>query len=151
MIIAFVLHLLSAVIWIGGMFFAYLCLRPVAATLLEPPQRLALWIGTFRRFFVWVWVAVFYLPTTGAWMAYVRFGEFAQWPPYIHLMMGLGSVMILIYAYVYFGPYRRLRRAVVAQQFPQGGQQLARIRRAVGINLLLGLAVAVDAGAGRLL
>ena len=37
MAIAIPLHLLAAVIWVGGMFFAYMALRPVAASLLEPP------------------------------------------------------------------------------------------------------------------
>ena len=42
MSVTITLHLLSAVIWVGGMFFAYMVLRPAAATLLEPPQRLPL-------------------------------------------------------------------------------------------------------------
>jgi uncharacterized membrane protein len=29
--IALALHVLSAVVWVGGMFFAYLCLRPAVA------------------------------------------------------------------------------------------------------------------------
>ena len=36
-------HTLSAVVWVGGMFFAWMCLRPVAAQQLEPPARLRLW------------------------------------------------------------------------------------------------------------
>ena len=43
MAIAIALHLLAAVIWVGGMFFAYMALRPAAASLLEPPLRLPLW------------------------------------------------------------------------------------------------------------
>ena len=48
---ALAIHLLLALLWVGGMFFAYLVLRPVAATELEPPQRLPLWRGVFSRFF----------------------------------------------------------------------------------------------------
>ena len=29
------LHVLSIVVWVGGMFFAYMALRPVAASVLE--------------------------------------------------------------------------------------------------------------------
>ena len=56
--IALLLHALAAVVWVGGMFFAHMALRPVAASLLEPPQRLALWVGVFSRFFPWVFVAI---------------------------------------------------------------------------------------------
>ena len=53
--IAITLHLLAAVVWVGGMFFAYVALRPVAASLLPPPLRLPLWSQTVARFFPWVW------------------------------------------------------------------------------------------------
>lgn len=39
--LAITLHVLSAVVWVGGMFFAWMALRPVAASLLEPPPRVA--------------------------------------------------------------------------------------------------------------
>ena len=31
------MHVLAVVVWVGGMFFAYFCLRPAAAKLLQPP------------------------------------------------------------------------------------------------------------------
>ena len=40
-------HVAGIVIWVGGMFFAWMCLRPVAATQLEPPVRLMLWAGHY--------------------------------------------------------------------------------------------------------
>src|SRR5690606_5692971 len=64
MSLLFPLHLLAAVVWVGGMFFAYMALRPAAATVLPPPQRLPLWTQTFRRFFPWVWITVVLLPVT---------------------------------------------------------------------------------------
>ena len=48
--LAISLHGISAVIWVGGMFFAYMALRPVAASLLAPPERLNLWSKTLGRF-----------------------------------------------------------------------------------------------------
>jgi len=65
MALAFTLHLLAVVIWVGGMFFAYMALRPVAGTLLEPPVRQALWAGVFKRFFPWVWASIVVLLGTG--------------------------------------------------------------------------------------
>jgi uncharacterized membrane protein len=147
--IAIALHMLSAVIWVGGMFFAHQALRPVAATLLEPPQRLPLWVGTLGRFFVWVWLAVILLLATGYWMALNMFGSFAAFPLYVNLMQGIGLLMVLLYFHVYFAPYQGLRRSVSAGDWPAAAAQLARIRRIVGINLILGLTVVCVAAAGR--
>ena len=47
-------HVLCAVIWVGGMFFAYVVLRP-SLSVLEPIQRIALHTQIFRRFFLIVW------------------------------------------------------------------------------------------------
>ena len=38
--ILLLLHLSGVIVWVGGMFFAHFCLRPVAALQLPPPQRL---------------------------------------------------------------------------------------------------------------
>ena len=145
------LHLLAAVIWVGGMFFAYMALRPVAATLLDPPQRLPLWTQTFLRFFPWVWLAVALLPATGYLMVFRVFGGMANVGLHIHLMQGLGWVMLLLFMHMYFAPFKRMQRAVTIGDWPAAGEQLAQIRRTVGINLLLGLSVIVIASAGRYL
>lgn len=148
--LALALHLLSAVVWVGGMFFAYMALRPAAAAVLEPPQRLSLWVHTFGRFFPWVWVAIVLLPVTGYGLAFRFWHGMAHFPLSVNIMQGLGIVMILIYLYVFFAPYRRLKRAVAAQDWPSGARALSQIRRLVGINTLLGLLVIAIAGVGRL-
>ena len=149
MSIAITLHLLAVVIWVGGMFFAYMALRPVAATLLEPPLRMPLWSQTFARFFPWVWASVILLPVTGYWMILYVFGGFAKLALYIHIMQGLGILMTLIFLHVYFAPYPRLKRAVAAGDFAAAGKQLATIRKLIGLNLILGLSVIVVASSGR--
>ena len=149
--LAFALHLIFAVVWVGGMFFAYVCLRPVAAGLLEPPLRLPLWVNVFRRFFLFVWMAVWLLPISGFYLANAMFGGLARAPMHVTMMLALGLTMILIFLHVYFAPYRRLRRAVSGNDFKAGAQALAQIRQLVGFNTLLGLLVIVIAGAGRIL
>ncbi len=149
MVIAIPLHILATVIWVGGMFFAYMALRPVAASLLEPPQRLRLWSQVFDRCFPWVGVAVIILPATGLWMVYSVFGGFGNVGLYVHLMTGIGTLMILLYLHVFFSPYRRMKRALAANDFPEAGRRLAQIRTIIGANLLLGLLVTVIASAGR--
>ncbi len=137
MAIAMTLHLLAAVIWVGGMFFAYMAQRPAAMDL-EPAQRLPLWARTFARFFPWVWVAVVLLPASGYFMVF-KMGGFAGVPLYVHIMQALGIVMILIFLHVFFAPYRRLNAALTAGDIPAAGKQLGQIRRMIGINTLIGL------------
>ena len=143
------LHLLAAVVWVGGMIFAHNSLRPAAAQVLEPPLRLELWVQVFRRFFVLVWISVAVILATGYWMLFNYFGGFAGAGIHIHIMHGAGIIMVLIYLHVFFAPYRRLRQAVIVQDYPLAGAQLNQIRRMVGINILIGLSVIVIASAGR--
>ena len=149
MVIAITLHLLAAVIWVGGMFFAYMALRPVAASLLEPAQRLPLWSQTFGRFFPWVWGAVILLLATGLWMVISVLGGFGQVGFYIHLMAGLGILMMLLFMHVFFAPYRRLKQALAANDMPEAGRRLAQIRVMIAINLTLGLIVTIIGVAGK--
>jgi uncharacterized membrane protein len=148
---AVTLHVLGVVIWVGGMFFAYMALRPVAASQLEPPIRLALWVGVFNRFFPWVWGAVILILATGLWMLLAYFGGFKGAALYIHAMFGLGIVMMLLFMHVYFAPYRRLRSAVQLEDWSAGGAQLAQIRKIIGINTVIGLVVIAIASGGRYL
>lgn len=145
------LHLLAAVVWVGGMFFAYMALRPVAATLLDPPQRLPLWTQTFLRFFPWVWLAVVLLPATGYAMVFSVFGGMGGVGLHVHIMQGLGWVMMLLYMHMFFAPFKRMKRAVAIGDWQAGGAQLAQIRRVIGINLILGLIVVALASGGRYL
>ncbi|MDR3390896.1 MAG: CopD family protein [Sulfuriferula sp.] len=135
MILAKFLHVLSVVIWVGGMFFAYMALRPVAAECLEPPQRLNLWEGVFGRFFLWVWAAVALILFSGLYMMALL----GKPPVYVMIMFTLGVVMMLLFAHVFFAPYKRLKRAVAAQDWKAGGAALGQIRKLIAINLSLGL------------
>lgn len=133
------LHVLAAVVWVGGMFFAYQCLRPAAVATLEPPLRLALWRAVFGRFFPWVWAAVIVLILSGQAMT-MQLGGMAAAPLHVHVMLGIGYLMAAIYAYLYFMPYAALKRGVAAGEWPVAGAALNRIRILVGVNLTLGLA-----------
>ena len=147
--IARFLHLIGVVIWVGGMFFAYMTLRPAAAALLEPPQRLPLWQATLSRFFTWVWVAVALIVVSSAWML-VALGGMKSVGVYVHVMLAIGVVMMAIFAHVFFAPFRRLTRAVEAKDWPAGGAALGQIRKLVGLNLILGLLTVAVAILGRL-
>ncbi len=141
------LHLASVVLWVGGMFFAYVCLRPAAMQLFEPPQRLRLWRAVFKRFFVWVWAAVILIPASGL----IMIGKtgFAAAPLSWHLMLTSGLLMIGIFIYVATVPYAALERAVDAEDWKSGGAALNRIRQLVGSNLLLGVITVAIATLGK--
>jgi uncharacterized membrane protein len=147
MAIAVALHVLAAIIWVGGMFFAHQCLRPALDTV-EPPVRLPIMAGALRRFFVFVWVAVAVLLVTG-FSQILAGGGFAAWGPHVHAMMALGIVMMLLFGHLFFAPNRRLQAAVAARDWPVAGRNLATIRRLVEINLVLGLLTAAIGASGR--
>lgn len=146
--IAYLLHVLGVVVWVGGMFFAYMALRPVAASVLEPPQRLTLWAGVFGKFFPWVWVSAALILATGLHLLVVMGG--ANAPLYALAMFALGILMMAIFAHVFFAPYGRLKRAVAAQDWKAGGAALGQIRQLVGLNLSLGLVTIAVVFLGRL-
>lgn len=145
------LHLLAAVTWVGGMIFAHNSLRPAAVMVLEPPLRLELWVQVFRRFFVLVWISIAIILASGYWMLFNYFGGFAGAGIHIHIMHGAGWLMVAIYMHVFFSPYRRLKQAVIVQDYPLAAAQLNRIRQLVGVNILIGLLVIIVASAGRYL
>jgi len=145
--VAYSLHLLAALIWVGGMFFAWMILRPAAMAALDGPARLKLWVEVFQRFFGWVWVAVVILPISGVGLLQIRFTGFETAPRYVQIMMGLYIVMVALFMRVQSLQLPELRRAVEAQQWAEGAAVMGRVRRLVGCNLLIGLAVVAIAGA----
>lgn len=148
MVLFKLLHILAALLWVGGMFFAYMVLRPAASELLQPSERLRLWDKVFERFFNWVWVAVFLLLVSGLYMVYLL-GGISHALPYMRLMMWLGIVMMLIFCYAFFFCYVRFNLLVAAQDWPQAGMVLATLRRLVAVNLLLGLLTVATVIIGR--
>jgi len=144
------LHILAVIIWVGGMFFAYMVLRPIAVSTLEPPLRLRLWREVFSLFFKWVWVAIVTLWLSGLGMIFML-GGMALAGPHIHLMLSLGIVMTLIFLQVYFRLFPHLQALVTTEQWQLAGDYLFKIRDWIRINLAIGLLVACIAVVGRFL
>ncbi len=143
--IALSVHILAIIVWVGGMFFAHQALRPAIVEVLEPPQRLSLWAATFKRFFVWVWIAMALILISGLWMMSL----YPQIPVFMHIMLGLGIIMMLIFLHVFFAPYKKLKQAVSEQRWADGAKALGQIRLLIGINLSIGLITAIVAVAGK--
>lgn len=143
------LHLLAVLIWVGGMFFAYVVLRPAAVDVLQPPERLRLWDNVFRRFFKWVWGAIGTILATGLYMIY-QYGGMAHVARYIHVMLLLGLVMMGIYIYVYFGCYVQFNLHVAKERWKEAGAILGKIRKLIGLNVTLGVVTVCVAVLGKL-
>ncbi|MBV7511070.1 putative membrane protein [Pseudomonas sp. 478] len=145
--LVYTLHVLSALVWVGGMFFAWMVLRPAAMKALEGPARLKLWVEVFQGFFRWVWVAVVLLPISGVGMIHLQFSGFEAAPRYVQVMMGLYVVMTALFIRIQALLLPELRTAVAAQDWPTGAATLGKIRKLVGINLIVGLVLVAIAAA----
>jgi uncharacterized membrane protein len=135
------LHLLCAVLWVGGMFFAYVVLRPSMAAI-EAPQRMLLHTRVFKKFFLVIWHAMPVILLSGGAMIALQW-DMATAPWQIHAMMGLGLVMAAVFLVIVFGPYRQFRRTTDRNRM---ASSLDSIRKLIGVNLVLGLATVIVAG-----
>jgi uncharacterized membrane protein len=140
------IHLLSIIVWIGGMVFAHFFLRPAVAKL-EAPERVRLMHDVLGRFFNAVLIAAGLVLATGIWMigrmarqmvqAGVKFNMPIEWM----VMALLGVVMVAIFGHIRFSLYKRLTNAVTAAAWPAGGAALASIRLWVTVNLVIGVVI----------
>jgi uncharacterized membrane protein len=135
------LHLLCAVIWVGGMFFAYIVLRPSMAAI-EAPQRMLLHTRVFKSFFLVIWHAMPLIIITGFAMVALHW-DMATAPWQLNAMMGLGLLMAAIFLAIFFGPYRQFRRTIDRARM---ASRLDAIRKLIGVNLVLGLLTVIVAG-----
>lgn len=135
------LHVLCAVIWVGGMFFAYVVLRP-SMSVLEPIQRIALHTQVFRRFFLVVWHVMPLILLTGFAVLFGFYGGMANVAWNVHLMMLLGLIMSAVFLLIVFGPYARFRRTTDRNT---AAACIDRIRMLIGINLVIGIVTVVVA------
>ena len=142
------LHLLAAIVWIGGMFMAYVIVRPAMGGL-APPEPVKMWGRIFSKFFNWVWLAIIVLLLTGYGMLLGPYGGFAGAPVYIQIMQALGLVMIALFMHLYFAPWKRMKTALAAEDYPTAAKQIPMIRKIVAINLTIGLANAAIGAGGR--
>ena len=131
------LHVLAAIAWLGGVNFMLFALRPAAAELLAPPQRLALMAQTLKRFFSLVWLAILVLLLTG--LAMLLGVGMKNAPAGWHAMLGIGLVMFALFGHLYFGPFRRLKQAVSAADWSEGGRRAGQIATLATVNLALGV------------
>jgi uncharacterized membrane protein len=145
--VALMAHLVAVVVWVGGMFFAYMVMRPIVVEQLEGPPRLRFFLQVFSRFFLWVFLCVFLALVSGyAMIAMV--GGMREFAVHIHVMQGLGLLMTLLFLYLYLLPFKKMRTCVRGERWPDAVRALGRIRQIIAVNLALGL-ITVLVGASR--
>lgn len=148
------IHLATAILWLGGMGAMILAVRPAVLALVQPPLRLQLMAAILRRFFALVWVSVALLFATGihlygagaaaaggARRALAASGTVVSGPLLPlgwHVMLGIGVVMFAIYGHIYFAGFKKLNRAVDASDMPAAAKALASIHPMIVANFTLG-------------
>ncbi len=147
--IAMTLHTLAAIVWVGGMFFAFIAVRPTITPLLAPAQRLPVWQGIFQRFFAWVWLAIVTLYVSGLWIIMAVHNGMAGTPLYVHVMLLLALVMTALFMFMYFKPYQQFCQAVAIGDFAVAAAHLLVMRRIIETNLALGILTTFVAVGGR--
>lgn len=132
------IHLFAVLVWVGGMFFAYILLRPAAVKALQQPERLRLLNTVLLRFFNWVWVAIGVLLVTGFFLIY-RYGGIVYLARHNHIMLASGLAMMVIHGYVFFASYVPFSVHVARKRWEEAEKRLGSMRKLVMLNLLLGL------------
>ena len=138
------LHLIAGIVWMGGMTFMLLALRPAALASLDAQPRALLMAEVFKRFYVLVLLAIALLFTTGThlYTATFRAAKLATGQGSVPLgwnvMLVLGLAMMLIFGHIYFAGFKKYKRAVAAGQWPIAAKVAGLMHTMTLINFTLG-------------
>ena len=147
MSLAFTLHILAVIVWLGGLF---LCVVSLPGTRdLDAGIAMSLWHRTLSRFFAWAWVSLLLILATGMGMVFLKFGGFADIPILHQVNRAIGIPAIALQGYLYFGPWRQFRRAMSRHDLTNAQKDIARVRVVMAVILTLGLVATAVSAAGR--
>ena len=135
------LHAIAATLWIGGIFFAFMALRPVAQEVLQPREQLHLWRAAYRKFFPTSMGAHKHSFSYGLLSALFQIRGFANSQPYLHLMHIIGLIMVGAFFYLYFSLYGRLCRLIDTEDISAASDTLKKMRPVIAANLFLGIVI----------
>lgn len=142
-------HLVCAIVWMGGMAFMLLALRPAMLATMEAQPRARLTVAVMQRFFLAVCVAIVGLLATGghlytsAFRASKAVTGAGVVPLGWNLMAVVGVLMFLVFGHIYFAGFQKFKRAVAGADWPVATKAGAQIHALVITNFCLGwLAIA---------
>jgi uncharacterized membrane protein len=141
------LHILGVIIWVGGMFFAHMVLRPALTDSLDAPQRLSLLLRVFDGFFPWVWGAVIAIMASGFWMLFTLYEESIE--SWLGFMTAVGLLMSAVFVFIYAIPYHQIGLAIKEDDNVKVVAAVGLIRQLIMVNLSLGMLVTVVAVIGK--
>ena len=136
------LHLIAAVIIVGGWFAGYVTMRAMASQYDEPSVS-RLWQVLLGTFFPWVWIAILVQVVTGYALLFSAYDSLAAVPLNISLMQAIGWVTIALFVWMFFKPWREFNYNINVQNLPAAAANLNRIRKIILASLLLGLILVV--------
>jgi uncharacterized membrane protein len=148
MIIVFPLHVLAAIVLLGGLFFASLVFKPLAHGL-DIETASSLRQRMLSPFFAWGWVSLLLILGTGVAMVFLKFGGFSGVPMIHRANMVIGIPVIVLFGYVFFGPWRAYRRVMARRDWTAAQREIGRVRVLMLLILGLGFVASVVSAVGR--
>ena len=148
MSIAFTLHTLAVIVWLGGLFLLCVVFQPSTREV-DTKTAMSLWHGMLSRFFAWAWISLLLTLATGIGMVFLKFGGFSDIPILHQVNRAIGIPAIALYGYLYFGPWQRFRRAMSRHDLTAAQKDIARVRVVMAVILTLGLVASAVSAAGR--
>lgn len=133
------LHVLAAVIWIGGMVFNILVVRPSMAVI-DASQRIKLAVAMLKRFIRLVLASIGLLAITGILMALPKFSLTTAYGITLLFKITIVGVMISIVIFIRYSLLPKLEFLIV-QSSPDVSKTIGRIVALVKINLAFGVFV----------
>lgn len=133
------IHLLSVVIWVGGMAFLMLVLRP-GLMAVEPGARITVQGALFRRFFRTVWHVMPIAVISGLLLLILDYGhQTIPWP--VMVMQTGGILMAAIFIGMFMVPNRHLQTKLAAGTAT--AEDILPVRRLVLLNLVIGTVILI--------
>jgi putative copper resistance protein D len=144
-------HILAAVVWVGGMLFLSLVLAPLVRSRKAAPEFMALFRSAALRFRVVAWAAIGVLLLTGPMLLSQRgivLTAPSSWPHIVRLKLALVGVLLVhtILHDLVLGP--RISQAVAVPESSRTAWEHVVVRTArwlPRVSLLLALAVVIAA------
>ena len=140
------LHIISAVIWIGGMIAMRYAAHPSFMEIESPAKRLERISDALKRLFNIVLVFIFILAGTGAVLTIGYQLKYTEYHIYTHIKEGIWSVMAINY-FIMMQRRKKADKAILEGNFVFAKNQLELIGKfMVPLNIALGI-VAIAIGA----
>lgn len=120
------LHILFTIVWIGGMIYSLIFLKPALREILPEESRGKFLKSVLSRFFVAVWLSiiVIFITGMGLWHGYRK--DFSE-NTLFHIKLFSFGLMVVIFSYIYFLLFKR--------------NKIAPIPNLISINLILGILI----------